>query len=85
MESNKIEKGHGDFYKNRPFDKIWWAVSLSKVDGEWSVCEGEFLFSFDRKTIYNLYHDYPYKLTPEQKKIFDKENPFWAEYFSYRN
>ena len=46
---------------------------------------GEFLFSFDKKTIYNLFRDYPYKLNKEQKEIFDKENPYWADFFSDRN
>lgn len=85
VESNKIEKRLGDFYKNNPLDKIWWADSWGKINGQWGLCAGELLFSFDKKTIFNLYRDYPYKLTPEQKKIFDKENPFWAEYFSKRS
>ena len=25
--------------------------------------------------------DYPDKLTPEQKEIFDNENPYWVKYF----
>lgn len=33
--------------------------------------KGEHLFTFDGKTIFNLFQDYPYKLTPEQKEIFD--------------
>lgn len=45
---------------------------------------GEWLFTFDRETIFNLYEDYPWKLTPEQKEIFDRENPEWKEYFSDR-
>ena len=28
---------------------------------------GERLFTFDGITIFNLFKDYPYKLTPEQK------------------
>ena len=81
MGSYKIEKMHGDFYQKRPFDKIWWTDSWGKINGRWDIQEGELLFSFDKKTIYNLYRDYPHNLTPEQKRIFDKENPFWAEYF----
>ena len=43
---------------------------------------GEMLFTFDGKTIYNLFQDYPNNLTPEQKELFDKENPYWADFFS---
>ena len=66
-----------DFYKNNPGDKIWWAGNRGKI--------GEWLFSFDRKTVFNMFADYPHKLTAEQKAIFDKENPFWADFFSDRN
>lgn len=61
------------FYKNNRGDKIWW-VNSSDTVGEW-------LFTFDKKTIYNMFSDYPAKLTPEQKELFDKENPYWAEFF----
>lgn len=46
---------------------------------------GEMLFTFDGKTIYNLFRDYPHKLSPEEKRVFDLENPFWANYFKDRN
>lgn len=42
---------------------------------------GVFIFSFDKKKDYNLFQDYPQKLTAEQKQIFDAENPFWKEFF----
>ena len=45
---------------------------------------GEFIFTFDKKTFFNRFADYPHKLTAEQKEIFDRENPFWAEFFSDR-
>lgn len=64
------------FYKENPTDAIWW-VDNPDVDGQ-------FLFSFDKKTIFNLFADYPHKLTPEQKEIFDKENPYWKEFFKDR-
>lgn len=70
MESNK------EFVKDNPTDKIWW-VENPDVVGVWE-------FSFDRKTVFNLFEDYPWKLTPEQKAIFDKENPYWAEFFRNR-
>ncbi len=64
------------FYKNNPSDVIWW-VENSDTIGEW-------LFSFDKETIFNMFADYPDKLTSEQKEIFDKENPFWADFFKDR-
>ena len=64
------------FYKNNPDDLIWW-VNNPETKGEW-------LFSFDKKTVFNMFRDYPEKLTPEQKAIFDEENPFWADFFSDR-
>ena len=64
------------FYKENPTDRIWW-VDDPEVKGEW-------LFSFDRVTVFNMFEDYPWKLTPEQKEIFDMENPYWAEFFKDR-
>ena len=46
---------------------------------------GEMLFTFDGEKIFNLFRDYPYELTPEQKEIFDAENPFWAGFFAHRS
>lgn len=62
-----------DFYKNKETDTIWWAESLDTF--------GEFLFSFDKKKIFNLFADYPQNLTKEQKEVFDKENPNWRDFF----
>lgn len=42
---------------------------------------GEMNFTFDGKEIFNLHQDYPHKLSKEQKELFDRENPFWAEFF----
>ncbi|MDE6435204.1 MAG: hypothetical protein K2L07_13350 [Lachnospiraceae bacterium] len=45
---------------------------------------GEMLFTFDGKQIFNLFRDYPYALTSEQKRIFDEANPFWMNFFRDR-
>lgn len=63
------------FYKKSEKDTIWW-VDNDKI--------GVMEFSFDKKTIYNLFADYPYKLSAEEKEIFDKENPYWANFFRAR-
>jgi len=46
--------------------------------------DGEFLFTFDGKKIFNLFRDYPWNLTKEQKEIFDKKNPEWKDFFADR-
>lgn len=46
--------------------------------------KGEMLFTFDGKRVFNLFRDYPDKLTIEQKKEFDSANPFWANFFKDR-
>lgn len=65
------------YYKKNRKDLIWWLDT--------SYRDGLFIFSFDKKTDFDLFRDYPYKLTPEQKKIFDRENPFWKDFFSVRS
>lgn len=64
------------FYKNDDNDKIWWVDNPDEI-GVWE-------FSFDKNTVFNMFRDYPKALTPEQKMIFDKENPFWADFFEDR-
>lgn len=64
------------FYKKNEDDKVWWVDNVDEV--------GVHLFSFDKQTVFNLFADYPHKLTKEQKEIFDKENPFWQDFFKDR-
>ena len=65
-----------DFYKQNKNDKIWWIDDLDSI--------GKHMFSFDKIKIFNLFADYPYNLTPEEKEIFDKENPYWKDFFKER-
>ena len=64
------------FYKEKSTDSIWWVDNPDEV--------GVHLFSFDKVTVFNLFQDYPYKLTKEQRATFDRENPFWADFFKDR-
>ena len=66
-----------DFYKKKETDKIWWIENLDSI--------GELLVSFDKKRIYNLFQDYPHNFTKEELEIFNKENPYWCKFFSYRS
>ncbi len=45
---------------------------------------GERLFTFDGKKIYNLFRDYPHALSPIEKELFDRENPYWVDFFKDR-
>ncbi len=62
--------------KKRSASRIWWKIIPDTY--------GEFVFSFDLKTEFNLFAEYPWALTPEQKKIFDEDEPYWAKFFSDR-
>ena len=65
----------GSWYKNNDNDTIWW----------WEDDDiGAHVFSFDRKKRINLFHDYPWGMTKAERRIFDEENPFWADYFRER-
>lgn len=66
-----------NWYKNNDSDKTWWLDNGSEV-------LGQFIFSFDKKKEYNMFADYPYKLTEKEIEIFNAENPFWANYFKDR-
>lgn len=65
-----------DYYKNNPADTIWWRDDFDN--------KGQFIFSFDQKKDFNMFADYPHNLTPEQKVVFDKENPYWKDFFKDR-
>lgn len=61
--------------------------NVDKINFRWirdPEQKGERLFTFDGKQIFNLFADYPYKLSKEEKKIFDEINPFWADFFKDR-
>ena len=64
-----------NFYKKNSENKIWW-VETDEI--------GANLFSFDKKKVYNLFKDYPHNMTKEEVEIFDKENPYWANFFRGR-
>ncbi len=63
----------GNYYKNDEEDKVWWKKNTD-----------EYLISFDRKKDYDLFRDYPDKLTAEERKIFDQENPLWKDLLQKR-
>ncbi len=64
------------FVRNNPDDMIWWVDNPENI--------GEWLFTFDKTNVFNMFRDYPERLTRKQKEIFDKENPEWANFFKDR-
>lgn len=60
-----------DWYKQNETDLIWWRDDLESI--------GKFLFSFDKKRLFDFWLDFPQELTPEQNDIFKRENPILAQ------
>ena len=74
LEADGIELG--EWYKDKPSDVIFWLEVLN--------AKGLFLFSFDQVKIYNMFEDYPQNMTAEEVEIFDRENPYWADFLRDR-
>ncbi len=89
MPLDSIRRGRNlyIFYKENKSDQIYWVSheAVNPITNKLSVIEGELLVSFDHHNILSLWSDYPWKFTPEQKALFDKENPYWADFFDLRN
>lgn len=64
-------------YKENKDDKVWW------LDNEKAI--GEFAFTLDKKTFYNLFADYPDKLSVQDWITFCDENEYWMKFFKDRN
>lgn len=77
MEVLNKENSNFRFYKKKDNDKIWSVEQIGYI--------GKLLYSFNKKNIYNLWTDYPHNFTKEEKELFDKENPYWKEFFSGRD
>ena len=77
MEVLNKKNSNFRFYKKKDNDKIWSVEEIGNI--------GKLLYSFDKKNIYNLWTDYPHNFTKEEKELFDKENPYWKEFFSGRD
>ena len=77
MEVLNKKNSNFRFYKKKDNDRIWSVEEIGYI--------GKLLYSFDKKNIYNLWTDYPHNFTKEEKELFDKENPYWKEFFSGRD
>lgn len=71
-----MAKKEYNFYKQEPTDKIWWVDNSEE--------KGVFLFSFDKVKVYNLFADYPAKLSNKELAIFEEEQPDWTDFFKDR-
>ena len=56
-----------DLYKASADRKIWQVETPNK--------KGEFLFTFDKKKVFNFFKDYPEKLSDDEIAIFEIEYP----------
>lgn len=74
---SKAQSAKMVFRKNNPDDIILWVDNANERIGEW-------LFTFDKQKIYNMFADYPHRLTEKERAIFDRENPEWKQFFRNR-
>ena len=65
------------WYHENDGDRIWWLDNYPVI--------GEFIFSFDKRKQYNLYEDYPDRLSVKEWLVFNAENDYWYKYFKDRN
>lgn len=65
------------WYKDEDENSVWWLDNGDEI-------RGVFIFSFDKKKKYNLFSDYPNRLTGEERRTFDREYPFWKDFFKDR-
>lgn len=63
-------------------DPHMWTVGRVSEDGSFEI--GPLYVTFDKKTVLNLWTDYPQKFTPEQIQIMREEQPYWYEFFMPR-
>ena len=66
-----------EYKKESPGDSVWWVHRSGVV--------GTMAFTFDKRRIYNLFRDYPDKLSVEEWMAFNRENPYWEHFFRGRN
>ena len=64
-------------YKQNKGDKTWWVDNRDVI--------GVFLFTLDKKKAYNLFRDYPDKLSVDEWLTFNAENEYWKNFFKDRN
>ena len=65
----------------RSSQRVW---SVTELSDDGSPLRGPMLVTFDKRTIFNLWTDFPSKFTPEQIQIMREEQPYWYEFFMPR-
>ncbi|WP_438271513.1 DUF7675 family protein [Schaalia turicensis] len=65
----------------RSSQRVW---SVTELSDDGSPLRGPILVTFDKRTIFNLWTDFPSKFTPEQIQIMREEQPYWYEFFMPR-
>ena len=73
----EVSNNKYSFYKKNKGDKVWWLDNSDVI--------GEYVFSLDKKKTYNLFSDYPEKLSVKEWLEFNAENEYWRRFFEDRN
>lgn len=76
MSNNINDFGNDILDLKKISEHIWEVPLLNNV--------GQLLYTFDKRKVYNLWIDYPWEFSKQELEIFEKEVPFWADFFSDR-
>ena len=75
-ENGEIYKKKCTLYQDEESAKLWWVATKQF---------GPRYFTFDKKNVFNIWPDYPYKLSKKQLEIFDNATGYyWHNRFKDR-
>ena len=80
-EAERLIEERRNEWRSEGFEKPYWSKQGRIWWWETPGIFGGMDFSFDKKKVYSLFTDYPDKLTPEERKIFEEECPGLARDF----
>ena len=72
-----------EVWRDNPGNPILWGYDEDVFGGDCFSFDGGNIAVEDKRW-FVLFDDYPYGLTAEQRGVFEKEYPNWANFFSFR-
>lgn len=76
---------HLKWIESNPYGEHIWRVVRLDANNKPVNEYGPIRITFDKKHVYNLWQDYPWRFSPEEREIFAREMPYWADFFKDRD